>query len=195
MMMVELTSVPSASLPVSALSDHLRLSSGFADDGSQDAQLEGCLRSSMAAIEARVGKVLLQRQFALTMMSWHAASSHALPIAPVASIDSIKLIDRTGDETTVDAARYVLRPDTHRPRIEAETTSLPTPSSGGTIEVVVTAGYGTDWDNVPADLRHALLALAADFYDLEDSTPRQMPAHVLALIEPYRQIRLRGGSV
>ncbi|ABD54553.1 head-tail connector protein [Jannaschia sp. CCS1] len=195
MMMVELTSVPSASLPVSALADHLRLSSGFADDGSQDARLEGCLRSAMASIEARVGKVLMQRQFALTMVSWHNAASHSLPVAPVASIDSVKLIARNGDETTVSAASYFLRPDTHRPRIEAETGTLPTSTQGGTIEVVVTAGYGTDWDNVPADLRHALLALAADFYDMEDSAPRQMPVHVMALIEPYRQIRLRGGSV
>ena len=195
MMMVELTSVPSASLPVSALSDHLRLSSGFADDGSQDAQLESCLRSAMAAIETRIGKVLMQRQFALTMVSWHNPASHGLPIAPVASVDSVKLIARNGDETTVDEARYTLLPDAHRPSIETAAGSLPTPAQGGTIEVTVTAGYGADWSSVPADLQQALLALAADFYNLEEAAPRHMPPHVMALIEPYRQIRLRGGSV
>lgn len=193
MMMVELTSVPSASLPLSALSDHLRLSSGFADDGSQDAQLEACLRSAMAAIEARIGKVLMQRQFALTMVSWHNPASHGLSIAPVKQVDSVKLIARNGDETLVDAARYSLLPDAHRPSIETVAGSLPRPAQGGTIEVVVTAGYGPDWSNVPADLQRALLTLAAEFYDLEDTAPLHMPTKVMALIEPYRQIRLRGG--
>lgn len=195
MMMVELTSVPSASLPVSALSDHLRLSSGFADDGSQDAQLEGYLRSAMAAIEARIGKVLFQRQFALTLMAWHTPDSLGLPIAPVTSVDSVKLIARDGGETLVDDARYILRPDPHRPTLETLAGSFPTPALGGTIEVVVSAGYGADWSGVPADLQHALLALAAEFYNLEEASPRQIPLHVMALIEPYRQIRLRGGAI
>lgn len=195
MMMVELTSVPSASLPVDALSDHLRLSSGFADDGSQDAQLEGYLRSAMAAIEARIGKVLMRRQFALTMVSWNNPASHWLSIAPVVSLDSVTLVARDGTETLVDEARFVVRQDAHRPSIETMSSALPVPAQGGTIEVVITAGYGPDWANVPADLQQALLALAAEFYNLEDAVPRSMSPHVLALIEPYRQIRLRGGMV
>lgn len=66
MMMVEMSSVSSALLPITELTDHLRLSSGFADDGSQDAQLESCLRAALAAIEARIGKALFRRGF-----SWH----------------------------------------------------------------------------------------------------------------------------
>lgn len=192
MMMVELTSVPTAALPVAELSDHLRLSSGFADDGSQDAQLEGCLRSAMATIEARIGKVLVQRQYALTLTAWQSVESHALPVAPVVTVDSVKLIARGGAETPVDPGRYVLRQDTHRPLIQGVGT-LPSPASGGSIEVVLTAGYGADWSGVPADLKQALLGLAAEFYTLDPSAPRQLSPQVMALIEPYRQIRLRGG--
>ncbi|WP_341860999.1 hypothetical protein [Gymnodinialimonas sp. 57CJ19] len=195
MMMVELTSVPSASLPVDALSSHLRLSSGFADDGSQDTLLEGCLRSAMAAIEARIGKVLMRRQFALTLVVWHNPASHGLPIAPVSSVDSVKLIARNGAETIVDEDRYVLRADAHRPSIETVAGSLPTPPEGGTIEVTLTAGFGPDWNNIPADLQRALLALASEFYGSGGAVSPQMPGHVMALIEPYRQIRLRGGAL
>lgn len=46
-----------------ALKDHLRLGSGFADDGMQDGLIEGYLRAAMAAIEGRIGKVLLARRF------------------------------------------------------------------------------------------------------------------------------------
>lgn len=195
MMMVELTSVPSSALPMDALSDHLRLSSGFADDDSQDTHLEGCLRSAMAAIEARIGKVLLRRQFALTMVAWQNPVSHRLPVAPVASVDSIRLIARDGTETVVDNTRYTLSPDAHCPRIQTITGTLPRPPQGGTIEVIFTAGYHPDWSRVPADLQHALLVLAAEFYDLESAESQQMSGHVLALLEPYRRIRLRGGAV
>ena len=194
MMMVELTSVPSAALPVDELSEHLRLSSGFPDDGSQDSRLEACLRSAMAAIEARVGKVLIERQFALTLVGWKNATSHEVSVAPVSNVDSVKLIDREGAETLIDSARYMLRKDAHRPVVEATTGRLPEPARSGSIEVIFTAGFGPNWADVPADLQQGMLTLAAGFYETVDATQHSMPADVMAIIEPYRQIRLRGGA-
>ncbi|MEJ6388094.1 head-tail connector protein [Gymnodinialimonas ulvae] len=190
MMMVELTSVPAAVLPIDALSEHLRLSSWFADDGSQNAQLESCLRSALAAIEARIGKALFQRQFVLTLLGWSSEGSHALPIAPVAQIDSITMIARDGTAQTIDADSYAVQPDGHRPRLVATRGSLPSPGIGGSLEMTFTAGFSADWDGVPADLKHGLLALAAEFYNLQAHAPRQMSPHVMGLIEPYRQLRL-----
>ena len=192
MMMVELTSVPAAALPISDLSDHLRLSSGFADDGSQDAQLEACLRSALAAIEARINKAVFRRQFVLTMMAWASDNSHPLPIAPVAQIDAVTLITREGVVSTADVSAMQVQPDAHRPRLVATASRLPTAGAGGTIEVTFTAGYSADWDNVPADLKHALLALGAEFYNRETGAQLHMSPHVMGLIEPYRQLRLRG---
>ncbi|MGB8623245.1 MAG: hypothetical protein WCD16_10540, partial [Paracoccaceae bacterium] len=63
MMLIEQTAVPAAALPVSQFRDHLRLGTGFADDGAQDALLEATLRAAMAALEGRTGKVLLSRPF------------------------------------------------------------------------------------------------------------------------------------
>ena len=63
MMLKELTVVPGASLPVQALKDHLRLGTGFTEDGMQDGLIEAYLRAAMAAVEGRIGKVLLARQY------------------------------------------------------------------------------------------------------------------------------------
>lgn len=194
MMMVELTSVPSAALPVDALADHLRLSSGFADDGSQDGQLEACLRSAMAAIEARIGKALIARGFALTLDAWQSPDAHVLPIAPVSAIDAVKLVSRQGDESVVGATRYQLRADTHRPKIATTATALPVPGTGGSIIVELTAGFAADWSGVPHDLHQAWLALAADFYNRAEPSTANFPAAVQALLEPHRQIRLSGGA-
>lgn len=50
MMLSEVTAVPLAALPVAEFKDHLRLGTGFADDGAQDALVEGYLRAAIAAV-------------------------------------------------------------------------------------------------------------------------------------------------
>nr|HRK43751.1 hypothetical protein [Gemmobacter sp.] len=51
MMLIEQTTVPVAALPVQILKDHLRLGTGFADEGMQDGLVESHLRAAIAAID------------------------------------------------------------------------------------------------------------------------------------------------
>ncbi|NHX27193.1 hypothetical protein HA397_24790, partial [Escherichia coli] len=46
MMLIEQTTVPANALPVAQLRDHLRLGTGFADDGAENALLEALLRAA-----------------------------------------------------------------------------------------------------------------------------------------------------
>ncbi|MDG3042872.1 head-tail connector protein [Roseicyclus marinus] len=192
MMMVELTSVPGAALPVAELADHLRLARGFSDDGSQDSQLESCLRAALSGIEARIGKALFQRRFVLTLMAWQGRDRHVLPIAPVSRIDSVKLITRAGAETLVEPGLYRLRPDGQRPALAATGASLPAPGQGGTIEVEFTAGHATEWTGIPADLRQAALILAGEYWGQNLEAQSGLPFAVSVLLEPHRPVRLRG---
>lgn len=194
MMMVELTSVPSAVLPVSELADHLRLARGFADDGTQDAQLESCLRAAASAIEARIGKALFERRFALTLVHWHKEDSHVLPIAPVVSVDSVTLVSRAGAETTVATDQYLLRADQHRPAVVAAGTKLPSPGQRGSIEVEFTAGYSVDWAGLPADLKQAMLILAGEYWGQNMDPEMGIPFAASVLLEPHRALRLRGAA-
>ena len=81
MMLVEETTVPPSALPVTQFKDHLRLGSGFSDDGLQDGLLESFLRAAMAAIEARTGKILIEREFRWTLNAWRNGARQALPVA------------------------------------------------------------------------------------------------------------------
>jgi uncharacterized phiE125 gp8 family phage protein len=194
MMMVELTSVPSAVLPVSDLADHLRLARGFADDGSQDSQLESCLRAAASAIEARIGKALFERRFALTLVHWHKEDAHVLPIAPVRAIDSITLVSRAGAETLLATELYTLRADQHRPAIVATGSKLPTPGQRGTIEVEFTAGFAAEWAGIPADLQQAMLILAGEYWGQNMDPEMGIPFSASVLLEPHRALRLRGAA-
>ena len=72
-MLIEETTLPDAALPVEEFKAHLRLGTGFADGDVQEPVLRGFLRAAMAAIEARTGKVLIERGFSWTVTRWRSA--------------------------------------------------------------------------------------------------------------------------
>ncbi len=197
MMLIEETTVPSAALPVALFKEHLRLGSGFADDGLQDTLLESFLRSALAAIEARTGKALIERSFSWSLTRWRDASAQALPIAPVSAIVDVMLVDRAGDEVPVDAAAYYLKPDMQRPVLAATGARLPVIPTAGSVRIEMLAGFGPEWSDLPADLAQAVLLLASHYYEYRHEMQYDggcMPFGVSALIERYRTLRLFGGG-
>lgn len=193
MNLIELTTPPPAAIPVRDFADHLRLGSGFADDGSQDPLLEGYLRAAIAAIEGRTGKVLLQRDFSWELTRWYAPDRQGLPVGPVGAVSAVTLITRDGAETAVDPAAYALRRDLYRPELAAS--ALPAIPTGGLVRIDFMAGFGPAWSDVPADLAQAVFLLAAGSYEARSQAHGAggtMPFGVLALIERYRTVRLLG---
>jgi len=193
MKLTETTTLLSADIPVAEFSDFMRLGSGFADDGGQNVLLETVLRAAMGAIEMRIGKILIARGFNWQIYVWRRdRSAQVLPVAPVNVISQIVQIDDTGALTPVDAADYRLEFDAARPRIVPTKGFLPEVPINGSTVISFDAGYGI-WVDVPSDLRQAVFLLAANYYENRNDLARsggQMPFGVLALLEPYRDIRL-----
>ncbi len=198
MILIEQTPVPTQALPVQALKNHLRLGTGFADDGMQDGLVESYLRAAMAAIEGRIGKALIAREFVWRLEDWRSGGEQALPVAPVASITSISLLDRDGVAEVVPPALYRLVQDMHRPRVQAAGFMLPQVPMGGTIEIAFVAGFGPAWGDVPADLAQAVLMLGAEYYERRHDGGQRanegLPFGVVTLIERWRTVRVLGGG-
>ena len=96
----------------------------------------------------------------------------------------------------VDPVRYGVQPDSQRPMLVPIGVGLPEIPAYGRAEIGFTAGYG-DWSAVPADLRQAMLMLAANYYENRESmtsAARQIPMGISALLEPYRRMRIGGGA-
>ena len=196
MNLTETTSPPSAALPVAELADHLRLGRGFADDGTQNALLEALLRASMAAIEARIGRALLERGFEWELSRWISDDRQGLPVGPVSAITSVVMVAADGGETVVDAADYRLHRDLYRPELRAA--RLPAVPHDGYVRIRFTAGFGAAWSDVPADLQQAVLMLSANYYEHRDEaggTGLSMPFSVLSLIEKYKTVRILGDRI
>lgn len=197
MMLSEETAVPVTALPVAALKDHLRLGSGFSDDGMQDALIQGYIRAAMAAIEGRIGKVLVTRRFRWRLENWRWSDRQTLPVAPVSAVLSVTLLDGAGPPATVDPARYRLVPDMHRPSLVSSGTALPSIPTAGWVEIVFEAGFGSAWDDVPADLQQAVLMLAAEYHEHRHEFGMReaaLPFGILSLIERWRTVRILGGG-
>lgn len=194
LMLAELTTVPGSALPVQEFAQHLRLSRGFADDGELDAHLETCLRSALAAIEARAAKALFRRQFSLSVSAWSASDRHVLPIAPVVAVEDFRIVARDGTETAVDPGAFDLVADMHRPAIAAVSGTLPVLRPGSSAEIALRAGYSEDWAGMPPDLQQAVLLLAGEFFGQDVEAERGLPVTVSLLIEPFRALRLRGAG-
>ncbi|MEM9197008.1 MAG: head-tail connector protein [Pseudomonadota bacterium] len=194
MMLVELETPVISLTAIRELGDHLRLGSGFADDGSQDALLELYLRTAMAAIERRLGKALLERRFSWTLTRWREPSRQVLPVAPISTVETLRLITHVGVETIVDPMDWALIPDAHAPAlIGTWSRDLPVIAEMARAEIEFRAGYGTEWSDVPPDLRQATLMLAANFYEnrsADEGREGAMPFGVQALLDPFRPVRL-----
>lgn len=191
-MLQELSSPPDAALPVAELAAHLRLGSALPQQALQEAVLLRSLRAALAAIEARTGRALLERDFALTLARWRAPSAHPLPLAPVTALGEVLLMSPDGAETPVAAGLVRLDGAESAPRLVAARGSLPAIPRGGAVRIVLTAGFGPGWEDLPADLAQAVLMLAASLYE-EREGQGAMPFGVLALLERWRVIRGMAG--
>ena len=196
-MLIEETAIPQAALPVTQFKAHLRLGTGFADDDVQDPVLESFLRAAIAAIEARTGKILIEREFSWELTNWRSVTAQALPVAPVNTILSFVLRDQMDVEDVIDPALFKLQQDMQRPQIKAVGMSLPAIPVGGVCVLRFLAGYGATWDELAADLAQAVLLLAAHYYEYRNETTLGngcMPFGVTSLIERYRTVRILGGG-
>jgi uncharacterized phiE125 gp8 family phage protein len=197
MMMQEDAPIPVAALPIAELRDHLRLGSGFGADGMQDGLTEAYLRAALMAIEGRIGKALITRAVTWTLGCWRHPQAQALPVAPVSAITSVTMVDSAGARSAVAPAAYRLVVDMHRPKLAARGSALPSIPTDGLAEIVFVAGFGAGWLDVPADLRQAVLLLAAEFYEKRDEMglrQQGLPFGIMALIERWRTVRVLGGG-
>jgi uncharacterized phiE125 gp8 family phage protein len=197
MMLTEEAAVPAAALPVGELRDQLRLGSGFGDEGVQEALLAGYLRASLAAIEGRCAKALIARRFRWVVGAWRDACGVALPLAPVLAVVAVVLRDAAGGAAAVEQSRWRLRADMHRPRLLPRGGALPAIPPDGAAEVTFDAGFGP-WETVPADLRQAVLMLAASYHEVRQEAGFReagaLPFGVMRLIERWRTVRVLGGG-
>ncbi|MCK0166893.1 hypothetical protein MWU52_04945 [Jannaschia sp. S6380] len=167
-------------LPLAELAAQMRLADGFEVVPGQADRLRLRLRAGIEAVERRLGRALIAREF---LLSGEVLGGRRvpLPIAPVEAVLSAA-ISRAGALFALDAAT-----------VEAgargtEAVLARAVSDGEVLQLRVRAGYGV-WSDVPGPLRQAALLLAEALDMGGDAEARRMAE---AMMAPFRPLRIGG---
>lgn len=107
-----------------------------------------------------------------------------LPHPPIVSVESVSYRDSSGALETIPADTWRVS-EGWKPLLMRRIGAGPWPTTSGEPDAVIidyTAGYGTRWEQVPAPLRHAIVLLAAHWYENREAVVvGQTPPHTLPL--------------
>lgn len=189
-MAVSIYTVPTVEpISVAELVDHLRL-----DDAADSTYLSALIVAARHHIENLTRRQLITATLIHTRDRFPPnAGPINLPRAPLQLVSTLKYRNLSGTLTELDDELYQVD--------AASTPGRVAPVYGGfwptiryqlnAVEVTYDAGYGDAASNVPQPIRHALLLLAAHWYEHREAASdgfavQEVPMAVDALLGPYK---------
>ena len=182
MAMREAAPVEASELPLEELTAHLRLGTGFADDGLEAPAVERACRAALAAVESRTGRALIARPFVWRLWSSPRRGVAVAPLSPILSVGTVEVV--RGGERTAATGWQAAEDALH---------DMPVVPLGGAIEVSLTAGIGV-WSDLPGDLAEAVLLIAAALYEARGGAAPEVPETADRLLAPWRRLRIGGAG-
>ena len=170
---------------------HLRV-----DTDTEDVLIAGLVAAARIHVELATGRLLITQGWSVFPDAWPKDRAVTLPLAPLQSIDAVRLHGDGDEPVEADLGAFVADTVSHPARL-VRRTAAPWPVPGRPalgIEIALTAGYGDAAADVPAPLVQAILLLAAHWFENREPVvfgePATVPLAVAALLEPYRARRL-----
>jgi uncharacterized phiE125 gp8 family phage protein len=155
--------------------------------------VQALITSARLMVEAQTRRLLITQTWRLSLDAWPASRIIDLPLTPFRELAGIRVSDADGDMQPLAATLYILEATPQRPRLRL---SAPLPVPGRAlsgIEIDVVVGYGDAPGDVPSPLRLAIQQLVARWFENRgdaESDATRLPADVMALIAPFRAVRL-----
>lgn len=161
------------------------------DHTEEDLTLTTTIVVARATVERLTGRLLISQTWAVTLDEVPPGGLVSLPLCPVASVESVTVFDAAGAGTVWPASGYLVDTASEPARL-LFTGARPVPGRAiGGIEIRLTAGYGPEASDVPADLVQAVRLLTAHWYESRgDAGGAVIPADVLGLTAAHRLLRL-----
>jgi len=185
---------PPAQEPIALADAKLHLRVDVPDD---DALITNLITGARSELERGLGRALITQSYTYLLDAWPDGFAVNLPIAPVHSVDQVRVYALDGSFYALPTSTYLLDGLGSPPRlIRRGTLSWPVPlQPANGIAIDFTCGHGANPTDVPAALRIATLLLVAHWYEHrqlgEAGAPNiGLPEMVRDLVAPYRVRRL-----
>lgn len=163
------------------------------DDEAEDALIETLIASARMHVEGITGKALIEQSWRLVLEAFPASGVVRLPVSPLLEVTAITVTSEDAESEELSLEGLTGQGD----QLVVPKTILSrafSPQRGG-IEIDYKAGFGSDADDVPADIKQAMLGLIAHWYEFRDAvitagTWAIVPNGFDALVSRYKRVRL-----
>ncbi len=183
--------VPPALEPVSLvqIKEHLRI-----DHALEDALIGAYTKAARMHVEASLSKILVEQEWRINFDFLPVGETIELPITPVISVNSVHYYPQQGGPVNISAFDYDADLDSEIARFCLRRSAGTQRRKFGGYEMEVTAGYGPAPEDVPDDLRQAIMLLVAHWYENREAANSiirdSMPHGIKALLNFHRRVRL-----
>ena len=171
---------------------HIRLSSDL-----EDALVGAVVKAARLHAEKITERAFVTQTLRLTLSASEGVPPLVLPYGPVQSVAAFEVFDLEGDAwVAADASAYALAGDRLVRSERAGAAAWPAAErTHDAYRITYVAGYGAAAD-VPADIKQAVLLLAADLYENRETmvgsglVVTNMPLSAKVLLAPYVNYQL-----
>jgi len=163
------------------------------DDEAEDGLVSTLVTAARLHVEGITGRALLAQSWRAVLDAWPRDRSVRLPVTPLLSVTAVTAYDADGEGHAVSLAQFW--PENGKLLLPVNVAGMPTLRERGGIEVDYVAGFGSEREDVPADIRQALLALVGYWFEHRDAvivagSGAVVPSGFDRLVAPYRSVRL-----
>ncbi|MBU1176410.1 MAG: head-tail connector protein [Alphaproteobacteria bacterium] len=167
------------------------------DGTDEDPFIQTLIAAARLHTESVSGRAMITQSWRVLVDQWPADRKLRLPVAPLKTLSEIRTYDADGEPTILALAEFQPESGTAPAHlvVPSMVADMPALRQYNGIEIDYVAGFGDAPENVPEDLRHAVLTLVGYWFEHRDAvivagSGAVVPAGFDRLIEGYRQVRL-----
>jgi uncharacterized phiE125 gp8 family phage protein len=163
------------------------------DDEAEDGLITTLIGAARLHVEGVTGRALLAQSWRVVLDGWPTDRQVKLPVTPFMAVTEITAYDADGTGHDILLAQFLREPD--RLLLPTTVIGMPVLRERQGIEVDYVAGFGTEPHDVPPDIRQALLALVAYWYEHRDAvivagSGAVVPSGFDRMVSGYKRMRL-----
>ncbi len=167
------------------------------DGTDEDAFISTLITAARLHTESVTGRAMISQSWRVILDAWPVDRRIRLPLAPLQSLTEIRAYDDDGVASELDLDEFQSEAGMTPAClfVPALVSGMPVLRRHNGIEIDYVAGYGDAAEDVPQDLRHAVLTLVGYWFEHRDAvivagSGAVVPPGFDRLIEPYKPVRL-----
>ena len=162
------------------------------DTADDDALIATLITAARARAEWHMGRALVTQSWILWLDCWPGDGVAEIALPPLQAVSAVTVYARDNTPSVVDASRYFIDTASAPGRVVFDCFTAPTFDlrRRGAVAIAFDAGYGGAADDVPAQIREAILQIAAELYVNRGDGPEEPAPIAQAMLAPYRIFKL-----